>query len=624
VNFINQHFTPYSIRGARKRDFPPFFGECQPWWPWYDTLGNYLGRACYALAQGRFVADCALLHPISTAWALMSPQGPEPELAAYERGFKELSNWLLAQHVSFDYVDESLLAEHGRTREGELAFPSASYPLLILPAMRVLRSSTLGLLRRWTRGARGGAAERLVALQPLPTLLDAHRKLDLRAELPGIRVLPGAGPELAALLRPKAHLSVTDTRGGAEAAGVLAHTRALDGGRLIFLTNQSYTQTVNARVRLIGNGGTNVTELDALSGRRRPVPAARDGEAAIVLERSLHPLESAFLYFDECAKKPSANGTPRARTHVPRLLAELTGPWRVRFAEPNVLVLDTCRYRFIDAGGRASSWSGPSPVFEVQAAAQERGEGFDVELEFEAHSRLASHRAVDLGVELPERYAISVNGVPLRSAPSGAWRDPALHRLPVGRLLRRGRNRIVLRTRFSRPRIPGTYRYVPSGTELENCYLLGAFGVSLAGGAPRLVPAQRLDHFGDVTRLGYPFYAGLIRYETVFRANGAAAAGDAWIELPEVAAVAAEVEVNGLDRGRLFLPGQRVSLGRLRAGPNRLAVTIASSCRNCFGPLHRNEEGPVLFPHHFGRGPSWTDDYRVAPLGLLAPPRLFA
>ena len=63
INLMTPHLTLYTMRGARKRDYPPNIGYQQPWWCFNNIIADYKARTCYALTRGRRVTSVLVVHP---------------------------------------------------------------------------------------------------------------------------------------------------------------------------------------------------------------------------------------------------------------------------------------------------------------------------------------------------------------------------------------------------------------------------------------------------------------------------------------------------------------------------------------------------------------------------------
>ena len=168
INFLNPHLSLYTMRGCRKRDFPPNIFFQQPYWKYNKWTADYLGRLSYALSQGKRVADILLIHPIESAWALFSPKdkGAVDEL---DQKFVDILHLLLAIHRDFELGDESIMARHGRISQGKFVVGQQQYSLVIVPPALTLRESTVGLLEDFI--SQGG---KVLFLGEKPSLIEAR------------------------------------------------------------------------------------------------------------------------------------------------------------------------------------------------------------------------------------------------------------------------------------------------------------------------------------------------------------------------------------------------------------------------------------------------------------------
>ena len=86
INLRCLHGTFYSLRGRRKRIYPPHLSYQQPWWPEQRMVGDYFARLGYALRQGRRSADVLVLHPLESAFILYDPVEVYPDAPRRPRG----------------------------------------------------------------------------------------------------------------------------------------------------------------------------------------------------------------------------------------------------------------------------------------------------------------------------------------------------------------------------------------------------------------------------------------------------------------------------------------------------------------------------------------------------------
>ena len=92
INTRCQHLTPYSIRGMRKRDYPPTFFHHQPWWKYFPVVEDYFARACFFTSVGEPVRDC--LIGAGPRESLSRMMAADPALVAVSVALLLLAVWL--------------------------------------------------------------------------------------------------------------------------------------------------------------------------------------------------------------------------------------------------------------------------------------------------------------------------------------------------------------------------------------------------------------------------------------------------------------------------------------------------------------------------------------------------
>ncbi|HOH32025.1 MAG TPA: glycosyl hydrolase, partial [Candidatus Hydrogenedentes bacterium] len=111
VNTINEHLSDISIRGARKRDYPPTFSQHSPWMQSYHVLVDYFARISCALSQGKQINRCLILEPTTTAW--MHHFTDTGRLDAIGEGFQAYVTKLAKAQLAFDLGSEAIVKETG-------------------------------------------------------------------------------------------------------------------------------------------------------------------------------------------------------------------------------------------------------------------------------------------------------------------------------------------------------------------------------------------------------------------------------------------------------------------------------------------------------------------------------
>jgi len=486
VNYVVPHLSHYSLRGCRKRDYPPVFLDYAPWWAELRLMNDYTGRLCYALSCGRPQVDVAVLMPLSDAW--QTPRHDGAALQGLERLGKltdSLLKELAAAQWEFDLVDELNLAEKGRAEKDRLCVGRAEYTVLILPPVRSLYSGALERIESFVRG--GG---RLLCVAPGPETVDGAPSARLEALLSASGV-EWVRPERADLTRALAgsveRTLVAESADGADPLPIYVQTRVLeDGDRVVFWVN---TADRGARVRFRGPAAVRGEVWDLASGEVLELPCElRNGRTE--WEEDVAPGQSRLVRFvaRETGARPAK--TARILRENPVRTVFLPDSWEIELLTENALLLD--KFACEIQGGPSLA---ADRIWRILKAVREHF-GMTNEPELR-HNRAARFYDIwnpprtfgpirlstsvmlcespeDLGpvcfvVESGERFTLRVNGREA-SGPEGFWLERSFSKFDVTDLLRRGENRVELETVFA------------EDSELEACYLVGRFGVWRNGG----------------------------------------------------------------------------------------------------------------------------------------------
>ena len=652
IDLVCPHLSLYSLRGSRKRDYPPSLHVQQPWWGDYKLLNDHFARLTYMLTRGRHVADVLVVHPIESAWAEFDPENDQAT-ARLNRRLIRLTKTLLGMHLDFDFGDESILAEFGRVSKGDLRVKSGKYKLAILPPCSTIRSSTLRLLERFMR--HDGT---VIVVGTPPKLVDG-KPSDEPADALTDAVQVGEksfAQELRKRLDPR--IEVVNAN-GEDAADIYVQQRDDGDRQIFFLANTSREDRTDATVRIPGGGRLEL--WDPATGEIEPVSTrkqGRDREAGLTFE----PMGSRLLVL-HTDRRPA-----RVTTRKPSVVAEIEmkNAWHLELLEPNVLTIDRCAYC---VGNGEPAWSAPMPVHTVRENLRRlpSSEVCEIRYTFDAdfHERVPAF--VHLVLERPEDWDISMNGLPVipldaEAAPEkklGWWRDISFRRLDVSRLVRpQERNVVTLRRPIlgkseRRERIdsedtpPEERNRLRHAPEIESIYILGEFHVhSRTKWKQRKRRAVRTaggfvlsDTWGqaeptDLVPQGLPFYAGGVRLsqQAILSEDDLLASSNAVIRLDPPDAIVTKVHVNGeLAGARAWRPYEFEVGELLKTGRNDITIELTGSCRNLLGPHHHIDGelysvGPQSFSgqkswtdRENAPDQTWTDDYHFTRFGLTGP-----
>jgi len=651
VNLLNQHLSHYSLRGERKYDHPPSFRSHQPWWDQYPMLHEYIARLYYALAQGCYEADFVVLHPMTSLWTgYRSKPDPFETFNPYQLPkelndqlkimYDDLLKALSSRGWSYDLADELLLQDAGRVEKENMSIGAMKYPVLIIPPVSNLLSTTLDLLTEWLD--QGGT---VAAVTPLPRFVNGRPDPRLDAFLKRCRIFASEVDLLAWLP------SVTKRKicfHGHTNPSIYTHIRSLDQGRLVFVCNMELMPQTDITVQIAIPSQNHATKMvlerwDLTDGSIALLSTKREHEQTMgdILKTRLDfaPGESHLLVLrpqsdqsdDGSVLKAKEDrniivcGTSKKGVHEPKRIKEVTvlePTWRFRRLDPNVLVLDSAEYQ----DGEVTSWHGPLPISEVKRLIR-RAHGLpdmairdmqpwrrystgSVEPTQNRLSLRFTYRVVEvpagelqLVVEEGRDWDIAVNDIPVRAS-KAYWLDPAFHCIPIGGIIRPGKNTITMQRCFQ------------DDLSLEPVYLIGDFAVETVD----------LCHFelssecttiqaGSWIFQGYPFFSGRAVYsqEVIIPRMEKRRV---WLELSNLASTYALLRVNGKQVGTLAWQPYRAEITDfVRAGVNTIDIEIANSLRNVLGPHHRFKPR-LVSPRHWQNDSSSVPQFNLVPDGF--------
>ncbi|MEC0267169.1 glycosyl hydrolase [Paenibacillus anseongense] len=632
VNLRSQHLALYSIKGCRKRDYPPVFNYNTSWWKYNSIVENYFARLSAVLTEGRPVRDVLVLHPASTAWSMVGtgPYGfpargkdrDVSETNRYGHEFNAFLGKLLRAHYDFDLGDETIMAETGAIHGKKLAVHTAEYQVVVIPEIRTMLNSTFQLLLQFLDA--GGKA---VAVGARPEMLEgrvSNRLSDLY-DHPNM-VIVGDAAEAAQTLENILTRQVSiKSEEDEESADCLYMLRDMGDRYALFVVNNDREREHRVRIGVALEGQGYLEEWKALTGEVSAVDTClRQGY--IIFDEVFGPADSKLYIWHKSGRMAEAEGS---RANADQTDTQLLGTvCKFTRSMPNVLTLDMCSY-CIDHG----RWSEEMEVWQAQKAIrslldmrQIYGNGIEqrykwihephpedgkpVAFKFTFHITDVPKEAVYLVVESAEQFQISLNGESIANKSDGWFLDRSFDRVLLSGL-RAGENELTL-----------SCNYV-NRMEVEDIYLIGPFGVDASRS---LVAEPETLAFGDWCKQGYPHYCGSMIYHFDIQVENKTESRTV-LELGDYAAVTIEVRVNGQTAGHVpWRSANRLDLTKLlHEGVNRLEVEVMGSPRNMLGPFHQ-ASGDTLttsWASFRKEGQHFTRDYQLSPYGLFGQMTLY-
>lgn len=622
VNMRCTHMALSSLRGCRKRDYPPSLNYNNTWWNKNHVVEDYFARLGAVLTQGEPIRDILLLHPMSTAWSRLgtNPYGNPlrrnerdvPQVDAYGYQFNQLIERLCREHMDCDLGDEILLQQNGWTRDVRIGIEKASYKTVVVPQMDTMFESTRQHLIAHLD--QGGS---VVMTAPLPFLVegavDESGRLQELYSHPRLTVVQNEDELIEALERGGCRSCRFMGRDGKEEKNLLIQLRSLEEGVLIFAVNNNREEACEADVLLPYEG--QVEEWDPLTGHIQVIV----GSGAGLADRSAGFCNGFHARWDKAGSKLFfIRKTPK---EVSR--RELPSCCEIKTDRENVLTLDICRYQLGQepVSGSMEIWQAQCQIRESLGMVQihrnglaqrycwigtpHPGDGRPLCLYLDFEVAEAPAGDVYLVLEQPFRFAIRCNGESVDNKAAGWFLDRAFEKVKLPKL-KPGTNTIELSCAYT------------NAMELENCYLAGDFGVT----ADRaLIAMPKTLEIGDWTKQGLYHYSGCVTYQYHYRWNQSRGTR-AYLQLGRWDAVCVTVKVGENCFEIPWSMEAPVDLTDvLEDGDNLIEVQVMGSPRNMMGPLHL-KGGKPLNTHDscFSPDPEdYCEEYQIIPYGLMEP-----
>ena len=228
------------------------------------------------------------------------------------------------------------------------------------------------------------------------------------------------------------------------------------------------------------------------------------------------------------------------------------------------------------------------------------------------HLRYTIHSDIDcdgvmLAIEDAETLTLTWNGEAIANTVTGWYTDKSIKTVALPKL-RKGENILTVDIPYGKR------------TNVEWAYLLGDFGVRVAGSVCTVVEKAEKLSFGDITEQGLPFYGGNVTYHIPVETDGGAVS----LKAPHYRGTLLGVRLDDGEEKALIYPPYHCALGTPAKGKHTIALTLYGHRRNGFGPVHLadlNDKwiGPGAWR---SEGDRWTEAYRICEEGILTAPAI--
>ena len=589
VNMMCHHLYPYSIRGQRKRDYPAFYTNHNPWTQELDKFNAHYTNLGFLLAETKEEAPVLIIHPMHSAYLTYQREHSGESVRDLNERFCALTARFSSAGIGHHYGDERLMEKYGSVSGTTITIGQCSYDCVVIPEMRNLDSSTVRLLREYV--ANGG---KLFVAGKAPDLMDGD---------PTALSFLQSNTDFETIANAYARF----TRFGSPVRATLRYS---EDGSFLYAVNMSM-HTQEAMGFKLPFGGAFL--FDPMTKERRSLEFTKTADG-IAVDLVLGPGESVVVFRDDDAA--SIRPAPITGETLP-----LSKHMILAVPAENALTLDTAQLSYDGV-----SYTEEMPIMAVSDLLLRRRENREVWLRYRFQAEFVPD-ALTLEIETLHNTQVYVNGNTV-SLPDSGIIDPSFCRGNIAAFVHAGENEVVLKLyHHQTDHIYNVHNefYYGSGTVTEtliNClsyetnieaiYLFGQFTVRANGGYREDVNLTRITDQGfticppvatldaeDITVQGFPFFRGSMVLETKvdltdtdyrLRCNGRLQ----WVK----------VWCNGAYAGLMLFNDTLDLSGVLQPGQNTLRFEVMASNRNLLGPFHLKDQ-----PEPMGIGPDVFNKY---------------
>ena len=586
VNFMNQHLSQATLKGARKYDYPPVFTYHSPWWQDYKVLNDYFGRLSVALSNGEQINDLLVIEPTTTLWNYYSYVKGNKNLEQIGQEFQRFVTQLEKAQVEYDLGSENIIKDRGSIKKGKFIIGQRGYSTVVIPPlMENIEKHTFDLLADFVK--QGGRIITFSVPERISGELDSKVSDFFKSDNPSIILLhqQEKGTIQHYFSNPEIQFSAVE-------GGDLFHQRRkYKDGQLLFLANSSLEEPTKGMIRIKGKS---VIEMDALTGKLKSYSvAAKNGELSLNFNL---PQEGSLLLFisnREIKKYETANEYINAR-----IIQEKT-PVEISPLRENAIKVDFCdlsvkgkEYKniyfskaadiaFREYGFEGNPWN-TSIQYKRQIVDRDtfQSGGFTVKYYFEVQGN-PSLNDMKICVERPEIFKVKINGAKISPIPDKWFLDKSFPLYDISQWVKTGKNIVEIGA-------------MPMSVfaEIEPIYILGNFTVLPAKIGWMIDMEKPFLKLGSWKDQGLPFYSWEVAYKKIYLIDDTRKSYK--ISLPEWNGTVCEVIANGQKAGIIgFEPFELDISDFIKKGENAIEIRIIGSLKNLLGP-HFNHPAPGL------------------------------
>ena len=619
------HLAWLSMAGEAKRDYPAAIGYQSPWYKEYPFIENHFARVNTALTRGNPIVRIGVIHPVESSWITMGPNSQlGTQMQSLENGFQNITEWLLQQHLDFDFICESQLP-YNESSTNPRAVGKMCYDAIVVPHCITLRTTTVEYLERFK--ASGG---KVIFIGKCPEFIDGVKNNGCIGLYESSDHSDDSEAAIATALESVRNVSIKNS-GGHEASNFVYNYRSDNDCNWLFIAHSCYPKdtshyTVGAyqydvvtpeKIQIVISGRFTPHIYNTLDGKVYDVEFTYNNDNTVITAE-LNAFDSMLIKLDKT--EASSASYFIAKPTVDKVLSfDVKNTVEYQLSEPNVLLLDKAEYAFDDG-----EYQGVEEVLRIDNIFRDKLGYMHRDGKFPQpyvlpaepathvlHLRYAFESEIvcdapHLAIEDAEKLKIRFNGEDVAPDICGYFTDKSIKTVKLPQI-KKGNNILEIEIPFGKR------------TNVEWCYILGDFGVRISGCSGVITKKPERIGFGDICHQGLPFYGANITYKipVCMPCDGSITVHSSYYKGSLIG-----VSLDGAACGRIVLPPYNCVIENVAQGEHVLELTLFGNRHNSFGALHRVNEIDRWYGPNAWRstGDNWSYEYNLKRAGILKSP----
>lgn len=619
------HLSWMSMEGEAKRDYPSTFNYQSPWYSEYSLIENHYARVATALTRGKPIVKIGVIHPVETYWIHNGPKDLTSDYCLYlDEKFKNIVEWLLFNHLDFDFISESLLPMQSNESKNPLKVGEMSYDVVIIPSCETLRDTTVDILNDFKEN--GG---KVIFMGKCPNMINGRLSSGAEDLYNKSTQIDFDKVQLLNALKDEKLIKITNDD-GLTANNLLYNLREDNDCNWLFIAQgkkqwehnpvqleiavqHDCVKPQNIKIEIKGHFYPSL--YDTMSGEVTGIKYVHTDSNTIIY-RTIYENDSLLIklsYEDNAPKYKEPETTETISIYDIRQVINY------ELEEENVYLLDCAEEYSLDGKKQGEkeellrvdnalreklSWPlRQKKIAQPWSVKQEDAKHF-VSFKFIVNSKISAENIV-LALEKAEKITVLWNKIPVKTESIGYFADESIKKINLGKL-NVGQNTLEV-----------TAPYTESGS-IEWMYLLGDFGVMLRGTDKTIVKKYEKIGFGDISRQLMPFYGGNIVYDTDIDVPKC---DYTTIQLNAYRGMFVKVFVDGEETGNIVFAPQILKL-KLSEGKHNIKFKLFGNRHNTFAAIHNFDNSTYYHGPNSWRteGVAWGYEYNLKDFGIIKSP----